>query len=61
MRVEDGIPVSWAARRAERSEAWVRKEADAGRLVSLKTRLGRLIDPADLERLLLARGKPQDA
>jgi hypothetical protein len=55
MKIEDGLSVSRAAQLAGRSEAWIRKEADAGRLAAVRTVLGRVIDREDLERLLRER------
>jgi len=54
------VPDSWltvgqAAMQLQRSAQRVRQFAENGRLQSVKTRLGRLIDPASLERLLETR------
>jgi hypothetical protein len=54
-------PVEWltplqAARRAGLSPDRIRDLVDSGRLRGQRTPLGRLIDPADVERLARARG-----
>lgn len=52
------LTVSGAARRLGVSATWVRKLADAGRLHTVVTPYGRLIDPTSIEALQQAR-KPE--
>jgi excisionase family DNA binding protein len=52
---QNWLPVSEAARLIGLSANSVRRFADAGTLPAVRTRLGRLVDPAALERLAARR------
>ena len=54
-RIDDRLTTSEAARRAGVSGETLRGWLRSGRLPSTETRLGRLIDPADLERVIATR------
>lgn len=56
----EGIPISEAARRLERSANRVRQLVDSGQLAAVRTPLGRLVDAADLERYLRERAAQND-
>jgi excisionase family DNA binding protein len=53
--VSDLLPVSEAARRAGVSRDTLIAWADAGYVAAVRTKLGRLIVPGDLERLIRER------
>ena len=55
------LTVGEAAMQLQRSTQRVRQFAENGRLESVKTRLGRLIDPASLKQLLETRARDTQA
>jgi excisionase family DNA binding protein len=57
MPADDWLTSGEAAARLERSVIRVRQLADSGRLTSIRTRWGRLIDPASVDALLAERAK----
>ena len=54
---ETGVSVSQAARRLGRSESTVRLWLREGKLHAVRTALGSLIDPDDLEEAVQARSR----
>jgi hypothetical protein len=54
--LQELIPVSVAARRLELSGQRLRSLAKEGRIPCVMTPLGRLFDPADIQRFLETRG-----